>query len=69
MISDTPAGLRLLDPEIAPVLTAYPPFGLSAQTLAAVRERLHASKTSAPDGAQLLSGRPHRVRPSLSAHR
>ncbi|WP_405181906.1 alpha/beta hydrolase [Nocardia sp. NBC_01377] len=54
MNSASPSSRRLLDPEIAPAIEAFPPFELSPQTIAAVRERLRTRMAAAPDGAQLF---------------
>ncbi len=54
MNSAAASSRHLLDPEIAPVMEAFPPFGLSAETITAVRARLSASMAAAPDGAQLF---------------
>ncbi|WUA11306.1 alpha/beta hydrolase [Nocardia sp. NBC_01377] len=43
---------HLLDPEIAPVLAAFPPFQLSSRTLQAIRDQMRARPT--PDGDALF---------------
>lgn len=53
----TGTGTRaLVDPEIAAVLDDFPPFNLSADTLAGVRERLGQRRADAPDPAESLPG-------------
>lgn len=47
---EEPAGTRhLVDPEIAPVLDVFPPLGLTAETLPAVRAARAAPAPDAPD--------------------
>jgi len=47
---DGPVSTRhLVDPEVAPMLEAFPPLGLSAETLPAVREAQAAPVPDAPD--------------------
>jgi acetyl esterase/lipase len=58
---------HLVDPEVAAVLDAYPPFEFSAETLPAVRERVNTPQPGAQSPAELYPGvtRSERLIPSL----
>jgi acetyl esterase/lipase len=47
---------HLVDPEVAPALDVFPPFGFTAETLRAIRERLNQPAAGAPDPAELFPG-------------
>jgi triacylglycerol lipase len=55
---------HLVDSEVAPVLDFYPPFGFTAETLPAIRERLNQPRDGAPDPAGMypdITRSEHRV--------
>jgi triacylglycerol lipase len=56
-ITGHPVSTRhLVDPEVAPILDAHPPFAFTAQTLPAVREQVNTPQPGAQNPAELYPG-------------